>query len=663
MGKRARSDVKRVTLPETCKIDVCVTAVASVRAIVLAFDGLGVPIIQRSANTARCMAHKRLYEFAHLDTPYGIICQSSSVNGKLDATSVFHVNPVAFLYAAAKQSAFFFDFLVSISVANRWKVCVYLDKATPGNNQRFDDGRTCQCLYWTFLDFPRWYLSRDLGWMPFAYVLETSRKTAGLTDAQLVSFFALQFEGFKRGCCIESPTGAHHALHADVDICIADWEQHVRNYNLKGPSGRLACGWCRNAMWRMPWFTHDYLVHLKSDEWDRFDKHTVETFREVADEIKRVATTGSPEELDTLQTNTGLKWDPDGIMWNDQMQGILVAPYASYMDWQHTVVGSGSVAQLELNGMLRVLISKNIPLTSVDDWTRNICLPKSLEKLRKGFFRSRYAKRDGAHFRCFASECITAVMMLGLFLDVVVAPLDLGLEVHLQCFTLLRIMITLLQDGNFSSLPCFEQAARTHHTLFNHVYWNLSKNKLHGIMHIVDAWKRWEKLLSCFGPERHHKIMKRALGFCYNRCDKSSLAYDVRRFMTKIHDASALQQFHVGGNIIEKPFNVPMRGGHISITSYSAEVVAVRGRMLKRDLLQWNDAANVASVGFAVGFGTTSHAECVAFIRTCVRRSASSWVDDPSSPIAVIDVRRLEGAVPYILDGRLIVPSLYSSVY
>ena len=69
----------------------------------------------------------------------------------------------------------------------------------------------------------------------------------------------------------------------------------------------------RNAMWRMPWFTHDYLVHLKSDEWDRFDKHTVETFREVADEIKRVATTGSREELETLQKHTGSNGTPMGL--------------------------------------------------------------------------------------------------------------------------------------------------------------------------------------------------------------------------------------------------------------------------------------------------------------------------------------------------------------
>ena len=211
-------------------------------------------------------------------------------------------------------------------------------------------------------------------------------------------------------------------------------------------------------------------------------------------------------------------------------------------------------------------------------------------------------KKNGAHFRCFASECITAVMMLGLFLDVVVAPLNLGLEVHLQRFTLLRIIILLLQDGNASSLPCFEQSPRTHHTLFNHVYWNLSKNKLHGVMHIVDAWKRWRKLLSCFGPARHHKIMKRAMSFCYKRGDKSCLAYDVRRFMTKIHDATSFQQIHWGGAISSEPFNVSVGGRQISITFCSAEVVAVRGRMFKKDLLQWNDAANVASVGFALGF-------------------------------------------------------------
>ena len=157
--------------------------------------------------------------------------------------------------------------------------------------------------------------------------------------------------------------------------------------------------------------------------------------------------------------------------------------------------------------------------------------------------------------------------------------------------------------------------------------------------------------------------MKRVLAFCYKKGDKSTLAYDVRRFMTKIRDATSFQQIHLAGTMRGEPFNVSVRGRQISITFYSAEVVAVRGRMFKNDLLQWNDAANVASVGFALGFGTTIHAEYVAFIRTCVRRSASSWVDDPSSPIAVIDVRRLEGAVPYALDGRLIVPSLYSSVY
>ena len=63
------------------------------------------------------------------------------------------------------------------------------------------------------------------------------------------------------------------------------------------------------------------------------------------------------------------------------------------------------------------------------------------------------------------------------------------------------------------------------------------------------------------------------------------------------------------------------------------------------------------SVGFVVDVGRISHAELVAFIRTCVP-TGSSWVDAPTSPIAVNDVRRLQGAVPYALEGSLVVPSL-----
>ena len=135
------------------------------------------------------------------------------------------------------------------------------------------------------------------------------------------------------------------------------------------------------------------------------------------------------------------------------------------------------------------------------------------------------------------------------------------------------------------------------------------------------------------------------------------MAYDVRRFMTKIRDATSFQQIHLVGTMRGEPFNVSVRGRQISITFYSAEVVALRGRMFKNDLLQWNDVANVPCVGSAVGFGGTSHAELVVFTRTCVPRPASSWVDDPTSPIAVIDVRRLQGAVPFALEGSLVIPS------
>ena len=68
-------------------------------------------------------------------------------------------------------------------------------------------------------------------------------------------------------------------------------------------------------------------------------------------------------------------------------------------------------------------------------------------------------------------------------------------------------------------------------------------------------------------------------------------------------------------------------------------------------------------VGFAVGVGRVARGKHVALIRTCVPRPASSWAINSSSSIAVVDVQRLQGAVPYASEGGLVVPSLFARVY
>ena len=99
----------------------------------------------------------KLYEKPSTCTPYGTICQTSEMQGKKDNMSIYHVNPLAFLYHALVVSTEFAKFLYRIQsslAAEMLVVCLYLDETTPGNQQRPDNGRSCQCLYYTLLQYP-----------------------------------------------------------------------------------------------------------------------------------------------------------------------------------------------------------------------------------------------------------------------------------------------------------------------------------------------------------------------------------------------------------------------------------------------------------------------------------------------------------------------------
>ena len=51
------------------------------------------------------------------------------------------------------------------------EISVYADEVSPSDGLKFEQNRQYNCIYWTFLDFPPWFLSRmEIGWLPFAYL-------------------------------------------------------------------------------------------------------------------------------------------------------------------------------------------------------------------------------------------------------------------------------------------------------------------------------------------------------------------------------------------------------------------------------------------------------------------------------------------------------------
>ena len=96
-----------------------------------------------------------------------------------------------------------------------------------------------------------------------------------------------------------------------------------------------------------PPFHHAYLVHVDSAEYDRMDPHTPESKYELARDVQACAQGGG--NLAHVQQSTGIKWDPEGVLWDDLVRSTLRPPWCEYPDWMHVYVASGGVAQYEVN--------------------------------------------------------------------------------------------------------------------------------------------------------------------------------------------------------------------------------------------------------------------------------------------------------------------------
>ena len=108
-------------------------------------------------------------------TPYGAVVQQMPL-GIPELQSWDFINLFALLYYLSSKSKIFSDLMrtaMSGSRDNCLNIVLYVDEVTPGNPFRFDQARCIQCVYWCFLEWPSWVLSRRDIW-PIFGILRSS---------------------------------------------------------------------------------------------------------------------------------------------------------------------------------------------------------------------------------------------------------------------------------------------------------------------------------------------------------------------------------------------------------------------------------------------------------------------------------------------------------
>ena len=154
-------------------------------------------------------------------TEYGPMVQQIEIGtSKLAKWDV--CDPCAFLYYMSSISMPFCSVMrtcVQKAGSMPLRLVIFMDEMVPGNPFRPDKGRKLMCIYWTFVDWPGWMLTRSFAWPCFSILRSSVMElldggASYLTRVILRHFFPESGESLERGIVLKDPLGEPYVVKA-----------------------------------------------------------------------------------------------------------------------------------------------------------------------------------------------------------------------------------------------------------------------------------------------------------------------------------------------------------------------------------------------------------------------------------------------------------------
>ena len=109
---------------------------------------------------------------------------------------------------------------------------------------------------------------------------------------------------------------------------LQDERGHKYVINLKGSSGTRPCGSCDNCRGRTPWFDdpESGFAHVLNLDYTQFVRRRRDQVAAYCDEIEEAVANGTVALRDTLEKDTGLKYENQGLMWDKHLRQYIYFP-------------------------------------------------------------------------------------------------------------------------------------------------------------------------------------------------------------------------------------------------------------------------------------------------------------------------------------------------
>ena len=504
---------------------------------------------------------KRVRDIADYETTFGAVMKTTTVDVLGKPLVIDYVDIRAFFLMMTEQCTLFGPFLETV-IGLDANAIVYMDGTVPGNPLRPDCGRAYEAAYWIFLEMPEWMRTQSKNWFPFFYVPKQDMKTAQCGVSTLCNILVekmwletnidtLGFHIYSRGAR-KRMTLKYGGWCAD-DLCVYELG------SCKGPNSRKPCPCCLNVVGRQDPATlrgHAYTVHVQTC-WDEtaFKRCTAENYADMCTRIESLLQRNATKaEIESMEIACGIRYEPTGAMFNPRARSLLRFPDLVLWDPQHNIASSGGVGQYICNEFCRQLVDNDIcTLRELDEFQATVVHPKNTPPLKGDFFEERVQLQAGSHLKAFASETLSAIMVLGQYADLVLGGLPLGnvIAPYVDLLTKLRTVVRLLKLGDAvcGRLVEVAHAFRALHKAMVETAPELCKLKPHLMRHILDALERYRKNFNCFAPERAHRYSKAIAKKAFANCTRTMLVHHLHDICKNYGDSETYEPMSLTGRV------------------------------------------------------------------------------------------------------------------
>ena len=187
------------------------------------------------------------------DTPYGSLFTTVSLPAINGCNMEFDViNPFAMLHTCFLTCAGMRALMKRALLVQPWRLVMYCDEVTPGNQLAPDNLRKMWVFYFSFLEFGAAALSQEDAWFCIS-VMRTSRVKllyGGVTTA-FSALLKVLFTGtdaslHTTGVRLRTADGNSVRLFARLEMILQDGGAHKLVWMAKGDAGSKFCLLCRN---------------------------------------------------------------------------------------------------------------------------------------------------------------------------------------------------------------------------------------------------------------------------------------------------------------------------------------------------------------------------------------------------------------------------------